>query len=120
MSVEPTTPVSGSVAETVAVPTESAVANPFVSVVMKSAIAALEDAHVALAVTSTVELSESVAVAVNCCVAFSGTEGASGVTAMDTITGDDPPHAEKKYTDAKNARKTRTNDLEVFFIIFPP
>ena len=51
------------------------------------AVAVSEDVHVDCVVTSFVELSENVPVAVNCCVPFTATVAVAGVTAIDTSVG---------------------------------
>jgi hypothetical protein len=69
------------VAETVVVPTATAVASPLAAIV---AVAVLDDAHVTVVVRFCVERSVYVPVAVNCCVRPFATVGLAGVTAMET------------------------------------
>jgi hypothetical protein len=71
------------VAEIVEVPAPAAVAKPVALIV---ATVPVPDAHTAL-LSTCVELSLNVPVAVNCCVAPLVIEGFAGVTAIDTSTG---------------------------------
>src|SRR5258708_960715 len=68
------------VAEIVEVPAPTAVAKPVTLIV---AVVAVPEAHTAL-VSTCVELSLNVPVAVNCCVAPLVIEGFAGVTAIDS------------------------------------
>jgi hypothetical protein len=61
-----------------ATPVAKPVAAPIVAIVVS------EDVHVDCVVTSFVELSENVPVAVNCCIPFTATVAGLGVTAIDT------------------------------------
>jgi hypothetical protein len=76
--VEPTT--APLVALIVEVPTFTAVAKPVALIV---ALAGVPDAHTTLFVTSWVELSLNVPVAVNCCVFPAATDGFTGATAIE-------------------------------------
>jgi hypothetical protein len=80
-SVEPV--MLPTVAEIVEVPTPTALAKPVALIV---ATVAVPDAHTAL-LSTCVELSLNVPVAVNCCVAPLVIEGFAGVTAIDTSVG---------------------------------
>jgi hypothetical protein len=74
-----------SVALIVTVPPATPVARPVAA--PTAAVSVFEDVHVDCVVTSFVELSENVPVAVNCCVAFTPIVALPGVTAIDTSVG---------------------------------
>jgi hypothetical protein len=74
-----------SVAVIVTVPPATPVARPVAAPTV--AVPVFEDVHADCVVTSFVELSENVPVAVNCCVAFTPIVALPGVTAIETSVG---------------------------------
>src|SRR5262245_52180026 len=85
--VDDETPVPGSMAPIVVDPMDAVLASPLLPLALLIvATVGLDELQVTAVVTSAVELSLKVPVAVNCCGKPSASVGAAGVTAIDTST----------------------------------